>query len=105
VTLALESGSKAADLIIRELRGERIDWQSEYADYMMIGIEVFREFVNAWYDGRLQEILFTPDKADKIVRRIVSVLSGYVWDETNMFVTSPTKAVNATLNALTTAHV
>jgi len=104
VTLALESGSKAADLIIREFRGESVDWQEEYADYMMVGIEVFREFVNAWYDGRLQEILFAPDKADKIVRRIVSVLSGYVWDETNMFVTSPTKAVNATLNALTAAH-
>jgi len=104
VTLALESGSKAADLTIKELRGESVDWQKEYADYMMVGIEVFREFVNSWYDGRLQTILFTDKKADKITKRIVSILSGYVWDEKNMFVTAPTQAVDATYAALTAAE-
>ncbi len=103
VTLALESGSKAADLIIKELQGEHVDWQSEYADYMMLGIDVFREFVNSWYDGRLQTILFTQQKADKMVQRIVSILSGYVWDRENMFVTAPTQAVSATYNALVAA--
>ena len=100
VTLALESGSKAADLVAKELRGESVDWQKEYADYMMVGIEVFREFVNSWYDGRLQTILFTDQKADKITKRIVSILSGYVWDEKNMFVSAPTQAVDATYRAL-----
>ncbi len=102
VTLALESGSKAADLTIKEFNGEDVDWQVEYQDYMMIGVDVFREYVEAWYDGRLQGILFskTPG-ADKIERKVVSVLSGYVWDKKNMFVTSPTEAVNATYKALT----
>jgi len=102
VTLALESGAKAADLTIKEFRGESVDWQSEYQDYMMIGVDVFREYVEAWYDGRLQGILFskTPG-ADKIERKVVSVLSGYVWDKKNMFVNSPTEAVNATYRALT----
>jgi len=102
VTLALESGAKAADLTIKEFNGESVDWQVEYQDYMMIGVDVFREYVEAWYDGRLQGILFskTPG-ADKIERKIVSVLSGYVWDKKNMFVNSPTEAVNATYKALT----
>jgi len=102
VTLALESGAKAADLTIKELRGEKVDWQSEYQDYMMIGVDVFREYVEAWYDGRLQGILFSKiPSEDKIERKIVSVLSGYVWDEKNMYVHSPTEAVNATYRALT----
>jgi len=102
VTLALESGAKAADLTIKELKGEAVDWQSDYQDYMMIGVDVFREYVEAWYDGRLQAILFskTPG-ADKIERKVVSVLSGYVWDTKNMFVNAPTVAVNATYKALT----
>ncbi len=102
VTLALESGAKAADLTIKEFKGDSVDWQVEYQDYMMIGVDVFREYVEAWYDGRLQGILFskTPG-ADKIERKIVSVLSGYVWDKKNMFVNAPTEAVNATYKALT----
>ncbi len=101
VTLALESGARAADLIIEELKGNKVDWDKEYSDYMMIGIDVFREFVESWYDGRLQDILFTKKQtSDKIERRIVSVLSGYVWDENNMFVHSPTESVNAIHKAL-----
>jgi len=94
VTLALESGFRAANLVIEEFEGKCVDWKVEYEDYMMIGIDVFREYVNAWYDGRLQTILFS-DKltADKIERKVVSVLSGYVWDETNMFVHSPKEAL------------
>ena len=84
-------------LTIKEFKGEDIDWQSDYEDYMMIGVDVFREFVEAWYDGRLQSILFTQkDTAEKIEKKVVSVLSGYVWDENNMFVHSPTEAVNTT---------
>ncbi|MBU1641819.1 tryptophan 7-halogenase, partial [bacterium] len=102
VTLALESGAKAADLTIKEFKGEAVDWQRDYQDYMMVGVDVFREYVEAWYDGRLQAILFskTPG-ADKIERKVVSVLSGYVWDTKNMFVNAPTVAVNATYKALT----
>ena len=101
VTLSLESGSKAASLTIAELEGKTVDWQCDYQDYMMIGIDVFREYVDAWYDGRLQTILFS-DKLteEKIERKVVSVLSGYVWDEKNMFVHSPKKAVDTIYNLL-----
>ncbi len=94
VTLALESGAKAAELTIKELNGHSVDWQIDYADYMMVGINVFREYVNAWYDGRLQSILFCDDKAEKVSQSVVSVLSGYVWNQENVFVTNPKKMVD-----------
>jgi len=101
VTLALESGFRAANLIVDEFKGKEVDWQSDYEAYMMVGIDVFREYVNAWYDGRLQTILFS-DKltAEKIERKVVSVLSGYVWDETNMFVHSPKRAIESIYQVL-----
>ena len=94
VTLALESGAKAAELTSRELKGQEINYKVEYEDYMMMGINVFREYVNAWYDGRLRTIFFA-DKIDMGVKqRIISVLSGYVWDTTNKMVTSSKHTLN-----------
>ncbi len=86
VTLALVSGDLSADLIARELNGETVDWQSEYEDYMMTGINVFRDFVNTWYDGRLQKVFFSPLKKEQYTRSISSILSGYVWNKKNVFV-------------------
>ena len=86
VTLALVSGDMAADLIAKELNGETVDWQVEYQDEMMIGVNVFREFVLAWYDGRLHEIFFTKEKKEMFTRSVSSILSGYVWNKKNVFV-------------------
>lgn len=94
VTLALESGAKAAELTSRELKGEEVDYGVEYEDYMMMGINVFRDYVNAWYDGRLQDIFFSKNINEDIKKRIVSVLSGYVWDKNNKFVTASGKSLN-----------
>jgi flavin-dependent dehydrogenase len=100
VTLALESGNKAAQLIDQQLRGLDVDWETQYVSYMMMGIDVFREFVGAWYDGRLAQIFFTPNKPEKIRRSIASVLGGYVWEEKNMFVKTPKSALNAVVSQL-----
>lgn len=100
VTLALESGSKAAELTSRELKGEVIDYKKEYDDYMMLGINVFREYVNAWYDGRLQKIFFSKNINEDIKKRIISVLSGYVWDKSNKFVSSPANSINLIVEAI-----
>ena len=86
VTLALVSGDLAADLISKELKGEEVNWQTEYQDHMMIGVNVFRDFVLAWYDGRLHKILFSPIKKDMHTRSVSSILSGYVWNNKNVFV-------------------
>ena len=96
VTLALESGAKAAELTARELKGESIDYKVEYEDYMMLGINVFRDYVETWYDGTLQTILFSDKKNDEITSKVISILSGYVWDENNSFVTSSRYALEKT---------
>jgi len=100
VTLALESGAKAAELTAKELCGEAVDYKIEYEDYMMLGIDVFRDYVNTWYDGTLQTILFSDKKNKEITKKIVSILSGYVWDKNNSFVTSSTYALEKTYETL-----
>lgn len=100
VTLALESGAKAAELTAKELKGEAVDYKVEYEDYMMMGIDVFRDYVNAWYDGTLQTILFSDQKNSDITKKVVSVLSGYVWDKNNSFVTSSKYALEKTYEIL-----
>ncbi len=103
VTLALESGNRAALLIDRTLKGEAVDWEHEYVAYMMKGINVFREFVGAWYDGRLQTIFSSTEKPEKIKRAISSILGGYVWDDHNIFVKNPRSAMAAVLSQITPA--
>jgi len=100
VTLALESGAKAAELTSRELKGENIDYKVEYENYMMLGIDVFRDYVNTWYDGTLQTILFSDKKNPEVTKKIVSILSGYVWDKNNSFVTSSKYALEKTYEVL-----
>lgn len=100
VTLALESGDRAAMMIDRQLRGEIVDWDKEYVEYMMKGINVFREFVMAWYDGRLQKIFFTPHKQERIKRSISSILGGYVWEDKNLFVQHPKELLDTIISQI-----
>ena len=93
VTLALASATRAAKTITRQLRGENVDWQAEYADHVMQGINAFRAYVSAWYDGTLQDILFAAQSNPGIMRQICSVLAGYVWDKTNPYVAQPERAL------------
>lgn len=86
VTFAMESGSVAAKLVSRKLGGEKIDFQTEYVDYMMQGINTFRTYVNSWYNGDLHQIFFSKNPNPEIQRQICSVLAGYVWDLNNPFV-------------------
>ena len=86
VTFATESGLKAAKLITAELSGEEVDWEKDYKDYIMRGVEVFRTYVTEWYTGNLQKIFFHRPENPVIKEQICSVLAGYVWDETNPFV-------------------
>ena len=89
VTIALKSASLAADLVERQLAGSRPDWENEYAAPLKKGVDTFREFVNAWYDGRLQQIIIANNKSDDIKRMLCSVLAGYVWDDGNPYVQKP----------------
>lgn len=91
VTLASVSAQLAANLVIKHLNGEKVDWEGEYMHPMMQGIDVFRTYVNRWYDGTLYKIFFSDLKKPEIIGQICSVLAGYVWDETNPFVSKREK--------------
>ena len=93
VTLAMESALRAAQVLTRELRGENPDWQKEYADHLLQGVNTFRIYVNAWYDGTLADIFFAPDRDRAVMRNICSVLAGYVWDKSNPYVTRAERAL------------
>lgn len=93
VTLALASASRAAKTLTRELRGETVNWQSDYADWVMGGINAFRAYVAAWYDGTLPDIFFNAGRNRDIMRQVCSVLAGYVWDKSNPYVTQPERAL------------
>ncbi|MDH3350161.1 MAG: tryptophan 7-halogenase [Gammaproteobacteria bacterium] len=88
VSLAMRSASRASDVIIRQLNGNDVDWQTEYSDFMARGIDTFRTFVNAWYDETLHRIFFAPEINPNLKRMICSALAGYVWDTDNPFVGS-----------------
>jgi flavin-dependent dehydrogenase len=85
VTIALHSAKLAAAALDRELGGEAVSWQHEFAEPLMYGIETFRTFVTGWYDGALQDVIFYPDKVPAIHRMICSVLAGYAWDPANPY--------------------
>ena len=93
VALALSSSERAAETIIRQLRGETVDWQADYADYVMQGINTFRAYVSAWYDNALPQIFFSAHRNPQIMRQICSVLAGYVWDRTNPYVSQAERAL------------
>lgn len=86
VTLATATGLMAAKLAEKQLNGDIVDWQKEYDDIVMHGVEVFRSYVNGWYDGSLQSIIFAPQINSDFKKQICSVLAGYVWDDTNPFI-------------------
>ena len=86
VTIAMKSASLAATLLDRQLQGESVDWQQEYANPLKAGVDTFRVCVDMWYRGKLQDIFFYRD-ADPVVRaQICSILAGYAWDTKNPFV-------------------
>lgn len=90
VTIAMRSASMAAGLLDRQLRGECVDWQRDYAEPLRRGVDTFRAFVDAWYDGRLQDIIFHAAPPGNDIRRMLcSILAGYAWDRDNPYVRQP----------------
>lgn len=85
VTIALHSAKLAADLLDRTFKGETVDWQTQFQEPLMFGVETFRTFVNGWYDLTLQDVIFYPEKSWQIHKMICSVLAGYVWDPKNPY--------------------
>ena len=95
VTIALRSAHLAVATLERQFAGESVDWQSAYDVPLRKGIDTFRAFVERWYTGELQDIIFYPEQTPGIRRMISAVLAGYAWDETNPFVADAGRRLNA----------
>ncbi|MFM0297958.1 MULTISPECIES: NAD(P)/FAD-dependent oxidoreductase [Paraburkholderia] len=95
VTIALRSAHLAVQTLNRQLDGEQIDWSAAYDVPLRKGIDTFRAFVERWYTGALQDIIFYPEQTPSIRRMISAVLAGYAWDESNPYVADPVRRLNA----------
>lgn len=96
VTIAMRSASMAVQTLDRQLGGAQVDWHEEFERPLRTGVDCFREYVDAWYDGRLQDIFFAGDPRPSEIRRMVcAVLAGYAWDTSNPFVAEPRRRLNA----------
>ncbi len=91
VTIALKSASLAADVVDRQLTGLHPNWDREYANPLKQGVNTFREFVEGWYDGRLQNVIFSEKKGSDVKRMVSSILAGYAWDVDNPYVKNPSR--------------
>jgi flavin-dependent dehydrogenase len=76
VTLATVSSQIAGKLVVRHLKGENIDWNKEYTEVMMQGVNTFRSYVMGWYDTTLHTIFFADNQDPDVKRMICSVLAG-----------------------------
>ncbi|WP_312911308.1 NAD(P)/FAD-dependent oxidoreductase [Stutzerimonas nitrititolerans] len=86
VTIAMRSSSMAAAVLHRQLSGEQVDWESEFAVPLKRGVDTFRTYVEGWYDCSFQDVIYYEHAQPEIRRMISSILAGYAWDEKNPYV-------------------
>lgn len=89
VTIAFKSASLASDCLRRRYAGETVDWQTDYGHPLRQGVDAFRAFVEAWYAGGFQQIIFHPSPSKEVRELISSILAGYAWDRKNPYVAEP----------------
>jgi hypothetical protein len=75
-------------------QGEAVDWQKDYAVPLQAGVDTFRAFVQGWYDGGFQDVVFHEPHAPEIRRMISSILAGYAWDVDNPYVAEPQRRLD-----------
>ncbi|MGX2947563.1 NAD(P)/FAD-dependent oxidoreductase [Frederiksenia canicola] len=103
VTIALHSAQLAADLVARQLGGQAVDWQQEFATPLMVGVNAFRTYVNGWYDCSFQDVIYARNPQPEIRQMLSSILAGYAWDENNPFVAKSEKRLKALAELCSTA--
>ena len=101
VMFATVSSHLASKMVIRKLKGETINWDEDYTNFIRQGVDTFRTFVMAWYDGTLEKIFFSKTPNPVVKRQICSVLAGYVWDQQNPFVRAHEKAIKSLARLIT----
>lgn len=95
VTIAMHSAKLATDVLSKQLRGQNVDWQTEFAEPLMLGVDTFRTYVNGWYDGSFQDVIYAEQRSPDITRMISAILAGYAWDENNPYVAKSERRLTA----------
>lgn len=95
VTIAVKSASLAATTLQRHFAGMDVDWESEYAVPLKKGIDTFRTFVESWYAGGFQKVIFYEQQQPEVRRMIAAILAGYAWDDSNPYVRESKRRLNA----------
>jgi flavin-dependent dehydrogenase len=90
VTIAFRSAALAAACLRTRFAGEEVDWEAEYDAQLRYGVKAFRRFVEGWYAGGFQKIIFHERQQPDVRRMICSILAGYAWDADNPYVDDPT---------------
>ena len=103
VTIAMRSASMAAGLLHRQLSGEVVDWETAFATPLKRGVDTFRVYVEGWYDGGFQDVIFHPGASPDIRRMISSILAGYAWDPRNPYVAEPRRRLGVLAELCATA--
>ncbi|MGB7194388.1 MAG: NAD(P)/FAD-dependent oxidoreductase [Collimonas pratensis] len=94
VTIAVKSASLAAAVLQRQFAGESVDWEREYAVPLKKGVDAFRTFVESWYSGGFQKVIFYERQQPEVRRMIAAILAGYAWDESNPYVKESKRRLN-----------
>jgi flavin-dependent dehydrogenase len=95
VTIAMYSSSLAANLLDKKLSGKDVCWQTQYADNLKAGVDVFKHFVMSWYDTELQNVIFFQKEDNDVKSMICSILAGYAWDQENPYVNKTERRLTA----------
>lgn len=86
VTIAFKSAQLAADCLERQFAGETVDWEQDFSEPLRMGVRTFRRFVESWYAGGFQNIIYHQDQQPEVKRMICAILAGYAWDRNNPYV-------------------
>lgn len=105
VTIALHSALLAADLVARQIKGEQIDWDKQFSEPLMVGVNAFRTYVNGWYNHKFQDVIYAKNPDPKIRAMISSILAGYAWDTENPFVAKSEERLNTLAEIVGTAKI
>lgn len=94
ITIAVKSASLAAACLKNEAAGQMVDWTTEYETALKVGVNAFRAYVEAWYSGDFQKVVFSANQQPEVRNMISSILAGYAWDATNPFVEKAKRRLN-----------
>lgn len=86
VTIAFKSAQLAAECLRRKYAGESVDWEAGFSIPLRAGVKTFRRFVEAWYQGGFQKIIYFEKAQPEVRAMICSILAGYAWDTDNPYV-------------------